>query len=405
VITFSSHETSLGRGKIAIGAVFRNEEPYVLEWLAWHILAGFQDFLIADNCSNDGTRELLEALNEESLIRLIYQPILTKNSQTVAYSRLSQCAGEKIESILFIDADEFLVHDSMVDGAEYQCLSELLAKPDCAMVCINWRCFGSSGLESSDGRLVLERFNMYGSDRHINRHLKSASKHRLTSLIGPHIAHFGNTNAKIIVNPLGNEIIDFTHPEGSHMTGTKESPFTDSICTGPLRINHYIIKSRAEYAARKMARGSAMTGPDSIKTMEYFDHHDWNEHKMEISKDKIDKVKEIICSISKRINTRYLSRKLSGSVDECNHSFVTGWLCDESGSSEKLKVNIFVNGVYRGSARCEVMRSDIINFGLSIDRSFGFKFTFCQPLPKGSEVRIKANANTFEFENRGTYNV
>lgn len=60
--------------KLCIGAIFKNEYPYILEWIAWHKLCGFDKIIIADNDSDDGTRELLQALDDLGEINLIYQP-------------------------------------------------------------------------------------------------------------------------------------------------------------------------------------------------------------------------------------------------------------------------------------------------------------------------------------------
>ena len=38
----------------------KNEGPYILEWLAYHRIVGFEDFLIYTNDCEDGTTEILE---------------------------------------------------------------------------------------------------------------------------------------------------------------------------------------------------------------------------------------------------------------------------------------------------------------------------------------------------------
>ena len=55
---------------IAIGAIFRNEKEYILEWIAWHQSQGIDKFIIYDNESDDGTFELLELLQKHSVIDL-----------------------------------------------------------------------------------------------------------------------------------------------------------------------------------------------------------------------------------------------------------------------------------------------------------------------------------------------
>lgn len=133
--------------EVRIGAIFKNEYIYILEWIAWHRLAGFKKFVIADNCSSDKSLQLIEALCSKDVVDIMYQPKLIGNSQLTAYRRISERYVDGESTVLFLDADEFLVHDSFVDGAEYSELSKLLSDPNVGMVGINWRCFGSSGLE------------------------------------------------------------------------------------------------------------------------------------------------------------------------------------------------------------------------------------------------------------------
>ncbi len=54
-----------GRGlvvKIAIGAIVKNEAPYLREWVAYHKAVGVDAFIIGDNDSTDGTRAFPTAL-------------------------------------------------------------------------------------------------------------------------------------------------------------------------------------------------------------------------------------------------------------------------------------------------------------------------------------------------------
>ena len=59
--------------------------------------------------------------------------------------------------ILFIDADEFVTHESMEDGAEIKHLTILFNDESVGMVGINWRTFGSSGHKNTSNDLIIER--------------------------------------------------------------------------------------------------------------------------------------------------------------------------------------------------------------------------------------------------------
>ena len=45
--------------KIAICAIFKDEAPYLLEWIAFHRMIGVDLFVLYNNGSNDGGAELV----------------------------------------------------------------------------------------------------------------------------------------------------------------------------------------------------------------------------------------------------------------------------------------------------------------------------------------------------------
>ena len=45
--------------KIAVCAIFKDEAPYLLEWLAFHKMIGVDLFFLYDNDSSDGGSELI----------------------------------------------------------------------------------------------------------------------------------------------------------------------------------------------------------------------------------------------------------------------------------------------------------------------------------------------------------
>ena len=49
----ASPETSEAGLRLAIGAIFKNEGPYILEWIAFHRAVGVDRFFIADNASDE----------------------------------------------------------------------------------------------------------------------------------------------------------------------------------------------------------------------------------------------------------------------------------------------------------------------------------------------------------------
>lgn len=58
----------------------KNEGHFLIEWIAYHRAIGFDKIIIASNDSNDGTTELLDALEKNGTITSIYFTSQTLNS-------------------------------------------------------------------------------------------------------------------------------------------------------------------------------------------------------------------------------------------------------------------------------------------------------------------------------------
>nr|WP_314490252.1 glycosyltransferase family 2 protein [uncultured Pseudomonas sp.] len=381
--------------KIRIGAIFKDEFSYVIEWLAWHQLAGFKDFTIADNGSTDRTLALLEALDSLKLINVMYQPRVQGNAQLTAYRRICERhVGESI-GVLFIDADEFLIHDSMVDGAEYKELVRLMSDTDTGMVGINWRCFGSSGLEKKDDRLVLERFTACNTDAMSgkNGHLKSATKPDYAYQVGPHISYLYPPYKRKSVD--GKDLTEFVRFESGiaiKETGMPEG-IAKNVISGPLRINHYVIKSKEEFVAKKLNRGDAMGGETFKKDLSYFDAHDFADKSFSIPPTKLQKLKSSIAALNGILETSVFASKLIGAVDKSNDRFLSGWVCSQNGEDEPISVVIYVNGVMRGKVKASYFRPDLKDKGLSKSGMCGFYFHHEAYLKNGDEVEVKVFGN------------
>lgn len=196
--------------KLCLSGIVKNEVDYMVEWVAWHHLAGFDNIIVADNMSNDGTRSLLEAMELIGCLKLIYQPTLAKNTQAHCYNRVLEIALGKFEFVMFLDADEFLVHESQRHGEERRCLEQLVGAGDVGSVCVNWRCFGSGGLIKKTPEPVLQRFTHCSGDPNFegDRHVKSLVKVDHVKSLGIH-ASLLISDLKY-VDCMGKEILDFS---------------------------------------------------------------------------------------------------------------------------------------------------------------------------------------------------
>lgn len=134
----------------------RNEAPFILEWLAYHRLIGFTDFLIFSNDCSDGTDAMLDRLDHLGLITHVPNP--RKGKKTVQWQALGRAWNmpvvKKADWILITDVDEFVVINT---GAGH--LDDLFAaRPQAGAFVLSWRMFGSNGLTRFDPAPIMRQF-------------------------------------------------------------------------------------------------------------------------------------------------------------------------------------------------------------------------------------------------------
>jgi glycosyltransferase involved in cell wall biosynthesis len=245
--------------KIAVCLIARDEGRYLVEWMAYNLVLGFDEILVYDNDSVDGTRRLVEQAGEaDRRIRHIPWPdVPGRSPQRAAYNHA--LGNTDADWIAFIDTDEFIVlreHDS---------IGEFLAGFDesTGAVCLHWRLFGSSDHTTYADDLVVRRFTRCA--RAYNNHVKSIVRRSRTAQAGIHVSRltsgtYVDVNGAPVTPRFAIEPIPSTHPAS---------------------INHYVLKSVEEYR-NKAARGEGNKAPDSPKkrakfTPEFWRPHDRNE--------------------------------------------------------------------------------------------------------------------------------
>ncbi|EPA8397172.1 glycosyltransferase family 2 protein [Escherichia coli] len=236
------------KNRLAIAAIFKNEAPYILEWIAYHKMIGVSHFYIADNISTDGSSQILEALHQQGIITRIPFPTLNNTPpQLPAYNHIVKTAKEdKICNWLaFIDADEFLAPERMEHGLND--LFELMNDETVGAIALNWASYGSSNYIVPNDDLVINRFTYRSDDNHrSNKPYKS-----LVRLDGYN--HSGPTPHAFVLKK-GYKFIKTNKEIINDISGV-----SDEKCWNICRVNHYLIKSKSECITKKMARGRAVT--------------------------------------------------------------------------------------------------------------------------------------------------
>lgn len=251
--------------KFAVGAIFKNEDAYVLEWLAFHKIVGFSQFLIADNGSTDLTRQILSILQKHEPITLVdYPDEPDVRPQLGAYNLLTKMCPVDVDAIAFVDADEFITPMGRATSV-VPILTEIFSDPEVGGLALNWACFGSAGQKFWEEGLVIERFLRRALLRFpVNQHYKAVVRpENVDHWITPHHAVLTSGS---YVDAKGRDLV--------YRDGRQDS-LSKNIVWENLRINHYVVKSFEEFVLRKSPKGSA-TKAGRIKHRKYFELHDKN---------------------------------------------------------------------------------------------------------------------------------
>ncbi|MBQ7630217.1 MAG: glycosyltransferase family 92 protein [Selenomonadaceae bacterium] len=219
---------------LGVVAIMKDEDPYVKEWLEYHLLAGVDHFYIYDNDSTPEFKKILQSYIDAGIVTYTFLPGLTK--QYEAYNDSFQRFKFECRYIAWIDADEFILPKSKPTITEVA--DEILSLiPNAAALGVNWLMFGANGHEKADySRGVLDRFT--ACDEEINRHIKTIiNPRKIYYFQNPHFAFYFPGCYSV-------------NEEKTAFLG----PFNDSKTADKIRINHYYTKSREEYE-KKVQRG------------------------------------------------------------------------------------------------------------------------------------------------------
>lgn len=305
------NEKQFGRGAgqfmytLGIGAILRNERPYIVEWIAFHRVVGVEHFVLVDDSSNDGTTDLLGRLAALGLVDHVR--FLRKRSeapQLPAYRSIFRGHGHRFKWLAIVDADEFLV--PTVDDTVVPMILSVL--PDTGAIVLNWATYGSSGAEMESAEPVIERFTRRSNeDWSVDHHVKTIVRTTAYASTGTNPHYFELKPGWQSRHADGT--LYSPHPEFGH-------GLSEALVEAPVRVNHYIIKSRQEFLQRKRPRGRSDISAGK-RPLSFFDDHDRNDRVDPISYELIKRTREEIARINtllKNVPSEPMTHKISSTT-------------------------------------------------------------------------------------------
>jgi hypothetical protein len=240
----------------------KNEGPFILEWVAYHLSIGFDHILVYTNDCEDGTGKILDRL--QALGHVTHRDNTRKPGQRPAHQvrAYRKAPREKVYQeaawVAVIDADEFInVH---VGDRSVQAL--LKAVPDTRCISLMWRLFGAEDLTQFTGGFVTQSTT------------RAAPEFCPRPMQAWGMKTIHRTDAIEIVGCHRPKKVPDEDWEGLNWVNGNGQPMPESFFKGNWRmdrrtagyglaqVNHYALRSRENYLM-KVARGRAYT-PDTL---------------------------------------------------------------------------------------------------------------------------------------------
>lgn len=231
------------RYELSICAIFKNEAPYLREWIEFHRLVGVRHFVLCSHNSTDEFKEVLKPYIRKGIVEL--QVLSNDPDESVQhfnndvqcpfYSRSLEKLRGVSKWVAFIDSDEYLFPSS--GGTLTDVLRDYEAFGG---VCVNWQMFGTSYVSKIEpGELQIERLIACSNPQSsANIHVKSIVRpERALKFENPHFALYLPGFFQV-----NTDSIPFV------------GPYSPYIQVGRLRINHYWTRDEFYYWTHKVPR-------------------------------------------------------------------------------------------------------------------------------------------------------
>lgn len=234
---------------LSVCTVFKNDAPYLKEWIEYHKMLGVQHFRLYNDGSTDNCQEVLQPYIDKGDVTLIdwkKEPgsgvyAWINVTQTPAFfDAITQLRG-KTKWLAIIDTDEFILptkHENIVSFLnDYDKFSGIV---------LNWQCYGTSHvMDIPSDKLMIEVLTLKAEE-------KSEWNFPSKSIVKP---EFIDTT-KIAWAP---HTWSYIPPHQGLMTNGNEYKF-GVVDISTARINHYVHRSENYFWKEKIPKKDRMEG-------------------------------------------------------------------------------------------------------------------------------------------------
>lgn len=246
-----------------VASMFRNEGPYLKEWIEYHKMIGVDHFFLYNDRSSDDWEKTLTPYLEDGIIEVFdwpsTNPFSHRENQRNAFKNAIEKSRGRAAWFAFIDIDEFIL--PMKGTTLKECLNTYFNTA--SAIYVNWRCFGTGGKTIPLGEPILFELTASSFQFHPKNSIGK-------SIIRPECADVGALSS-VHFCPL-KEGYSYQNGDRLEMTFVKENLETPKDLrtdgrTHPyfIRINHYIMRDESYMKGVRLGKdGSERRSYDRI---------------------------------------------------------------------------------------------------------------------------------------------
>ena len=265
-------------------SALKNEGPFILEWVAHHKALGFDDVVIVSNDCDDGSFELLDALDREGIIRHIPNVLEGPEPPQVQAEKKARDHNAFAfgDYVLWLDMDEFLCPPENATSVQ-DMITEIELRKGHAVL-LNWRVMGDSNRRGLPNGFIIDQFTGCARDfTSVNREVKALFQYsEAIDRLHFHQPMWKPDYFKEIklLDGRGAELPE-TYVTRRSKFGTPRSGVTPRRAMSRLgRINHYAVRT-PDLFQMKQRRGLGFFGKDNGEFLdryseEYYTYYNQN---------------------------------------------------------------------------------------------------------------------------------
>ena len=222
---------AIPENRVALCLRFRDEAPYLQEWIEYYIAAGVDHFFLYNNYSKDSFASILKPYIDAGKVTLIEWPY-----SPASPAAEHDCIARALPDFCwvgFLDADEFVV---IRDGRSIP--DYLDSFGNVPGVALHWYYFGSNGHRRRPDDWVIRAYTRRAEN--VNQHFKVFVRpEQVTRNRNSHNFYYRNARCAV-------------REDDRRVFGSMASPGIANSAW----INHYFVKSRQDYLEKAARRSS-----------------------------------------------------------------------------------------------------------------------------------------------------